>query len=300
MAKKKLVVIVGPTAVGKTSIGIEVAKHLNAEIVSADSRQFYRETEIGTAKPSPEELKAVKHHFIDTLSIKEDYNAGAYERDCLVLLEKLFNESDFVVMVGGSGLYVKAVAAGIDDMPAVDMKIRDQLNLEHENLGLSILLEELEKSDPEYYEEVDKQNHIRIIRALEIIRTTGQPFSSFRNRPNKTVRPFDIIQVGLELPREVLYDRIDRRMDLMIDQGLFDEAEKLFQFRHLNALQTVGYSEIFDFMEGKYDREEAIRLLKRNSRRYAKRQFTWFKKDEKTRWFSPGQFNDILDYIERS
>lgn len=293
--------MVGPTAVGKTSLAIELAQKLNTEIVSADSRQFFRETELGTAKPTIEEQEMAKHHFINNLSIEEEYNAGKYEEDALQLLQELFLKKDHVIMVGGSGLYVNAVCFGMDDMPEVPDSFRAQLIKEHEEKGLDVLTSRLKELDPEYHDQVDLNNPQRVIRALEVIEFSGKKYSELRKlNTNKPERPFETIWIGLELPREQLYERIDYRMDLMIEEGLFKEAESLFDNRHLNALHTVGYSEIFRYMEGQYDYEEAVRLLKRNSRRYAKRQFTWFKRNEKIRWFTPDQFNDILQYVEKS
>lgn len=284
-----LISIVGPTAVGKTKLAIEVAELLQAEIISADSRQFYREMEIGTAKPSHDELSRVKHHFINSHFVDDYYSAGAFERDALELLQGLFQDHKYVVAVGGSGLYFKALWEGFDDMPEVRPEIREQLNKELSGNGLEGLLAELEEHDPVFYDKVDQKNHQRVIRALEVIRSTGQPFSSFRQDTSKAERPFTNIKVGMEMDRERLNERIERRMDLMIDAGLFAEAERLYPRRQLNALQTVGYKEIFSFMDGDYDKEEAVRLLKRNSRRYAKRQMTWFKADQEVQWFPSSQ-----------
>ncbi|MGB3468902.1 MAG: tRNA (adenosine(37)-N6)-dimethylallyltransferase MiaA [Cyclobacteriaceae bacterium] len=297
MKEKFLISIIGPTAVGKTATGIQVAHALDAEILSADSRQFYKEMEIGTAKPTPEELTLVPHHFVNNLHIHEDYNVGVFEREALAKIEELFLKNRFAVMVGGSGLYVKALCEGIGEMPVIDMEIRDRLNQQKAEEGLAFLVDRLVKQDPEYAELADLHNPQRVIRALEVIESTGKTYTSFRKAKSNVKRPFNIIKVGLELPREILYERIDRRMDNMIADGLFGEAKALYEYRNRNALQTVGYREIFGFLDGKYGREEAIRLLKRNSRRYAKRQMTWFKKDEAIRWFSPDRFDDIMRYI---
>ncbi len=297
MSKKHLICVVGPTAVGKTTVSIKLAKVLEAEILSADSRQFYRELEIGTAKPSQKELDQVQHHFINNLSIHDTYDVGQYEREALSKLEDIFEENDVAVLVGGSGLFVNAVVFGMDDLPDVKPGVRDQLKSELENKGLAVLNEELKSTDPDYYEIVDIRNPQRIIRALEVIRSTGQPFSHFRKR-QPTTRPFEVICIGLELNREDLYRTIDKRMDQMIDAGLFEEAGRFYPFKTLNALQTVGYSEIFGYLDGNYDRDEAIRLLKRNSRRYAKRQLTWFKRDEQTEWFDPNNFNEVLSFLQ--
>lgn len=282
--KPRLISIVGPTAVGKTAKAIELAEILGTEILSADSRQFYREMTIGTAKPSADELARVKHHFIDTHTVTDFYSAGAFERDAVDLLAQLFETHDTVVITGGSGLYLKAVWQGFDEMPEVEEGVRDQLNEEYATAGLEPLLAELKAADPLYYEQVDRHNHQRVIRALEVIRSTGMPFSGFRQNQPTVERPFTNVKIGLEMEREQLYTRIDQRMDAMIAAGLFEEAERLYPHRHMNALQTVGYKEIFDYLEGKYDKAEAIRLLKRNSRRYAKRQLTWFKADAEIIW----------------
>ena len=293
-----LLVVGGPTAVGKTAFSIRLAQHYQTEIISADSRQLYKELTIGTAKPSPEELAAAPHHFIDVLSPEKEYNAGSFERDALALLEELFQQHEQLVVAGGSGMYVQALCQGIDEMPEVPAGMREQLKRALEDEGLSPLVEQLKLLDPLYYEQVDRQNPQRVLRALEVCLHTGRAYSSFR-RQNFKERPFHVLKIGLERPRQELYQRIDKRMDAMIAEGLFEEAERLFPYRHLNALQTVGYKEIFDYLEGTYNREEAIRLLKRNSRRYAKRQLTWFKKDPAFAWFHPDDFEEALAYIER-
>lgn len=286
----------GPTAVGKTDLCLNLAKKFKTEIVSCDSRQFYKEMILGTAKPNSEELKQVPHHFINNLSIEDEYDVRRFEREALVLLQALFAQHKLVIMTGGSGLFADAVVNGLDEMPELDPKIRKEIIQEYEQKGLEFLQEEIAKNDPEYFEKVDQKNPQRLMRALEIWRGTGKKFSSFRVKSKKH-RPFKVIKIGLERDREELYSRIDQRMDQMIEAGLFDEADALFGKRHLNALQTVGYSEIFGFLEGKYDKEEAIRLLKRNSRRYAKRQMTWFKKDESIHWFSPDKQDEILKFV---
>ncbi|MFC5625000.1 tRNA (adenosine(37)-N6)-dimethylallyltransferase MiaA [Algoriphagus winogradskyi] len=291
-----LILVVGPTAVGKTDLCLNLAKKFKTEIVSCDSRQFYKEMILGTAKPNSEELKQVPHHFINNLSIEDEYDVRRFEREALVLLQALFAQHKLVIMTGGSGLFADAVVNGLDEMPELDPKIRKEIIQEYEQKGLEFLQEEIAKNDPEYFEKVDQKNPQRLMRALEIWRGTGKKFSSFRVKSKKH-RPFKVIKIGLERDREELYSRIDQRMDQMIEAGLFDEADALFGKRHLNALQTVGYSEIFGFLEGKYDKEEAIRLLKRNSRRYAKRQMTWFKKDESIHWFSPDKQDEILKFV---
>ena len=289
--------VVGPTAVGKTEICIKLAKKFNTEIISCDSRQFYRELELGTAKPNPEELAAVPHHLINSLSIEEDYDVKKFEKDALAILEKLFEQKDVVLMTGGSGLFADAITQGFDDMPEISPEVRENIIREYEENGLSWLQSEVKASDPEYFEVVDPQNPQRLMRALEVIRGTGKKFSSFRIK-KKVERPFQILKIGLTRDREELYQRINQRMDQMIELGLFEEAETYFEKRHLNALQTVGYSEIFGYLEGTYDREEAIRLLKRNSRRYAKRQLTWFRRDPEIQWFHPKQMDEIQRWVE--
>ncbi|OOG77285.1 tRNA (adenosine(37)-N6)-dimethylallyltransferase MiaA [Algoriphagus sp. A40] len=295
--KKNLILIVGPTAVGKTSLCLNLAKKFNTEIVSCDSRQFYREMNLGTAKPTPEELQQVPHHLINSLSIEDEYDVRKFEYDALEILGDLFRKNSIAIMTGGSGLYADAITKGLDEIPDVDPEIRKSIISEFEEKGLGWLQSQIEKVDPEFYQQVDRQNPQRLMRALEIFRGTGLKFSSFRVK-QKVIRPFNIIKIGLERDRVELYQRIDLRMDQMIKAGLFDEADALFEKRHLNALQTVGYSEIFGYLEGKYDREEAIRLLKRNSRRYAKRQLTWFRRDSEIKWFHPDQQDEIMTWIE--
>ncbi|PTX18969.1 tRNA dimethylallyltransferase [Pontibacter mucosus] len=294
---RHLVVVVGPTAVGKTDLCVRLAKHYGTEIISADSRQFFREMQIGTAKPTPGEQQGVKHHFVDSHSITEEYSAGAFEQDVLTLLEQLFRQHNVVLMTGGSGLYVRAVLEGMDEMPEADPQVREELTEKYEQEGLQPLLDQLQQLDPLYFAQVDKANPQRVIRALEVCRSSGQPYSSFR-KSERVERPFNIIKIALTRDRAELYSRIDQRMDLMLAQGLLEEAKALYPYREHNALQTVGYKEIFDFMEGKYGWEEAVRLLKRNSRRYAKRQLTWFSKHpEEYAWFHPEQWQEIVAYI---
>jgi tRNA dimethylallyltransferase len=299
-----LIVIVGATAVGKTDLAIRLAQYFDTQIISADSRQCYQEMNIGTAKPNKEELSLVRHHFINSHSIQNEYNAGLFEKDVLQLLGLLFAKKQIVVMVGGSGMYVKAVCEGLDAMPTINTDSRAILQKEFDLYGLSYLLGELKSKDPDYYASVDKANPQRIMRALEVIRATNLPYSSFRKNSsqmaanNKKQRDFQMIKIGLERPREELYARIDSRMDKMLEEGLLNEAKNLYPFRQLNALQTVGYKEIFDFIEEKQDWAETVRLLKRNSRHYAKRQLTWFGADEQIRWFAAHQFEEILAYIK--
>ncbi len=294
---KLLVVIAGPTAVGKTALSISLAKYYDTEIVSADSRQFYKEMSIGTAKPTPIEMKGVLHHFIDSHSILEPYSVGKYEEEAIVLLENLFKKHKVVFLVGGSGLYLKAVCEGLDELPDVAANVRNELNEQFNNDGLYPLLEELSHTDPIYFDVVDKHNPQRVIRALEVIRSTGKTFSSFRNA-NFKKRAFTVLKIGIQLDRPLLYQRIDDRMDAMLKAGLVEEAKKLMHLKNLNALKTVGYEELFDFFDGKATWEETVFLLKRNSRRYAKRQMTWFNKDKDLIWYMPTQFNEILKQID--
>ncbi|MBN3519787.1 tRNA (adenosine(37)-N6)-dimethylallyltransferase MiaA [Algoriphagus lutimaris] len=291
-----LILVVGPTAVGKTELCLNLAKKFNSEIISCDSRQFYKETNLGTAKPSESELEQVPHHFINSLSVETSYDVKMFERDAINLIEKLFLKHNFLILTGGSGLFADAVINGLDEMPEIDPKFRKEIIAEFEEKGLEFLQKEVEKNDPEYFLQVDINNPQRLMRAIEVFRATSKPFSTFRVK-KKAERNFKTIKIGLDRDREDLYNRIDTRMDLMIEAGLFEEAASLFTKRHLNALQTVGYSEIFGFLEGKYDKEEAIRLLKRNSRRYAKRQLTWFRRDTEIAWFHPSEESNIISYI---
>ncbi len=297
-----LVVIIGATAVGKTDLAIRLAQYLATEIISADSRQFYREMNIGTAKPLPEELNLIKHHFINSHSIENEYNAGQFEKDVLNLLQEIFKKKSIAIMVGGSGLYIKAVCEGLDQMPEIEPAMRETLQSDLKENGLDFLLNELKDKDLDYYNIVDKANPQRILRALEVIRTTGLPYSTFRladsSKAKTNLRDFQIIKIGLERPREELYARIDARMDKMLKDGLLNEVKNLYQFRGINALQTVGYKEIFDFLDNQYDWAETVRLLKRNSRRYAKRQQTWFGRDEQICWFQPDEFDRIISYLK--
>ena len=298
MSKKEkyLVVIAGPTAVGKTYTGIQLAKRYSTEIISADSRQFYREMIIGTAKPSDEELAEVKHHFINNLSIHQGFNIGDFERQALNVADEIFKTNKIAIVVGGSGLYIKTLTEGMDKLPQTKPETRQMLNGRLVEEGIDALLNDLKEQDPQYYELVDRKNPQRVIRALEVCIDTGMPFSSFRkNEPEE--RSFKVIKIGLTMDREELYGRINERMDLMIEAGLFEEVESLSTFRENNALQTVGYKEVFDFMDGQYDREEAVRLLKRNSRRYAKRQLTWFRKDSEYTWLHPKEIEKMVSHI---
>jgi tRNA dimethylallyltransferase len=294
---KKLIVVAGPTAVGKTDLSIRLAEHYDTEIISADSRQFYRELMIGTAKPEPAELSRVKHHFIDSHSITQTYDAAQFGDDALARATDLLKKFDHVIVCGGSGLYIKALIEGFDDIPETDPEIREELIRGYESNGLEWLQDRMRVEDPDYFKVVDQQNPHRLMRALEVKIGTGASITSFQTKQKRKL-PFRVLKVGLELPRELLYARIDLRMDEMIARGLFREAEELLPFRQHQALQTVGYQEIFEFLEGKYDRDEAIRLLKRNSRRYAKRQLTWFKRDPEIAWFAPSDITNILGHID--
>ncbi len=297
MNKKRLIVIVGATAVGKTAFCIELAKALNTVIVSADSRQFFKEMSIGTAKPSEEELNAVKHYFINSHSIAQELSAGDFERECLDLLAVLYQNHDDIIVTGGSGLYIKALTDGLDDFPEVPQKVRATLNEQLENEGLGPLQELLKKHDPEYYAQVDIQNSQRVVRALEVCLATGLPFSTYLNK-NVSKRPFETIIIGLERAREELYERINLRVDLMMESGLLDEVKSLYSYRNTYALQTVGYQELFDFIDKVHSLARAVELIKRNSRRYAKRQLTWFKKQTDL-WYSPEDLKKVLSLLKK-
>ncbi|MEI7500929.1 MAG: tRNA (adenosine(37)-N6)-dimethylallyltransferase MiaA [Bacteroidota bacterium] len=294
-----LVVIAGPTAVGKTTLGIQLARQLGTRIISADSRQFYREMKIGTAAPSPEELSTVPHHFVHHLSIHDPYNVSRFESEVLLLLDNLFLQYPVVLMVGGSGLYINAVCHGIDMLPDPDHEIRVRLNMILEKSGIRALQDELQIVDPEYAAVVDLANPARLIRALEIYRATGVPFSTLRTNTMKT-RRFRIVKIGIDLPREILNQRINGRVEAMIKDGLVEEARQLYPLRHLNALNTVGYKELFEYFEGNTSLDYAVDKIKTNSRRYAKRQLTWFRKDPDYKWFKPEDAHSILELPELS
>ena len=283
-SKKTLITIVGPTAIGKTSLSILIASYFNTEIISCDSRQFYKEMTLGTAVPEKEELAAVPHHFIQNRSVFEDYNVGAFERDALNVLDTLFKKHNTVVMVGGSGLYVKAVLEGLDDFPKIDPSIRLELKHVLETKGIIPLQDQLKKLDVTTYNTIDIENPQRVIRALEICIGTNLPYSSYTGKLKKK-RKFNSIVIGLNGEREKIYERINQRVDLMVEKGLLDEAQKLYPNKELNALQTVGYKELFSFFEEQITKDEAIQEIKKNTRRFAKRQLTWFKKDPNTYWF---------------
>ncbi len=293
----KLIVIVGPTAVGKTALSIEIAKDLQTEIISADSRQFYKDLIIGTASPTDKELQTVKHHFIGTLSINEYYSAYKYREDVLTLLSDIFNYNKYVVLTGGSGLYINAVTDGIDQIPDPDERIRKDVIHLFETQGIEALRNHLKILDPDYYNKVDLANPKRLMRALEICIQTGNTYTSLRIK--KTI-PTDhqVIKIGLNLNRDMLYNRINQRVDQMIKSGLLEEAKNLYPYKTLNALNTVGYKELFDYMDNKYSLETAIEKIKQNSRRYAKKQLTWFNKDQDIKWFKPDEKENILYYIK--
>ncbi len=298
MSTKRLIVIVGPTGSGKTDLSITVAEYFHAPIISTDSRQFYRGIPIGTAQPDAEQLQRVEHHFIASRELTDDFNCGAYEAEALQSLGQLFQKHDVVVAVGGSGLYVKALCEGMDNMPEVTPELRESLAQRLSEEGLEALCEELRERDSEFYEQVDLKNQARVVRALEVCIASGRPYSSFRTGERRK-RNFDIIKIGVDMPREELYERIDRRVDIMMEQGLEQEARSVSHLRHLNSLQTVGYREMFDYFDGITTREEAIELIKRNSRRYAKRQLTWFRRDEEIAWFNPKESEKIVEYINQ-
>ena len=293
---KTLIIIAGPTAIGKTALAISLAKHFKTEIISADSRQFYREMNIGTAKPSEAELKEVKHHLINSHSVLDQFNAGDFEKESIELINKLFLNHDQVIMAGGSGLFINAVSHGFDQLPIATEEIRNYFNTILEEKGIKFLQDQLKKIDPVYYKEVDIYNPQRIIRALEVFECSGETFSSLRTNIKKQ-RPFNIVKIGLNTDRNIVYERINLRVDQMIKDGLIKEVEGLKSFRHLNPLNTVGYSEIFDYLEGKSNREEAIEKIKQNTRRFAKRQLTWFKKSEDIKWYRPDELEPMIKYL---
>ena len=295
--EKRLIVIVGPTAVGKTAMAITLAQHFHTEIISADSRQFYREMSIGTAKPTPKELAQAKHHFIDSHSIAEEYSAGDFERDGLELLHRLFEQHDEVVMVGGSGLFIRAVCEGLDDLPKAPLEVREQLNAIFETQGIEPLQKKLKAVDPKYFYASDIDNPQRVIRALEVHEATGKPFSSFLIK-DRVKRPFDVVTIGLNTTREYVYERINLRVDKMMEAGLLEEVKSLVAYRDKPALLTVGYAELFAYLDGVLSLDAAIDKIKQNSRRYAKRQITWFKKYGNTAWFEPDDVDGILKLLK--
>ena len=290
---KYLISVVGPTAIGKTSLSIKLAQHFKTEIISADSRQFFCDMQIGTAAPSPEELAAAKHHFIHHKSINDNYNVGAFEKDAIQCLDKLFKTHDIAIMVGGSGLYIDAVTKGLDYFPDVDPNIRESLNKQLETHGLKYLQDQLQELDSASYNTIAIDNPHRVIRALEICLGTGKPYASFLNKA-KGHRPFKTISIGINAERDIIYNRINQRVDMMMEQGLLQEAKKLYPFKNLNALNTVGYKELFNYLDGTWDLDFAISEIKKNTRRFAKRQLTWFRKNQDTIWVD---YNEPVETI---
>ena len=299
MSPTLLITVVGPTAIGKTRWAVSLAKHYNTEVISADSRQFFKEMSIGTAAPTVEEQDNVPHHFVHHLSVEQPYSVGDFEQDALNLIAERSADHSVLIMAGGSGLYVDAVLYGLDHFPEVEAGIREDLVRTLDNEGLAALQTELQRTDPEYYKQVDLQNPQRIIRALEVIRSSGQPFSSFRKRA-KDERPFASVLIGLKADREVIYERINQRVDQMMEQGLEKEARALYPLRELNALQTVGYKELFAYFDGEISREMAVDRIKQNTRRFAKRQLTWFRKNKDIKWFDhDSSLEEVVGFIEQ-
>lgn len=294
--KKTLIVITGPTAVGKTDLCLDIAKYFGIPIINADSRQIYREIKIGTAAPTEEQLQQVRHYFVGTQALTDYYSASIYEQEVMHLLDTLFQTSDYALLSGGSMMYIDAVCNGIDDIPTVDDETRDTLKRRLAEDGLDSLCEQLRILDPEHYEIVDKKNPRRVVHALEICLMTGRTYTSFRTNAHKE-RPFNIIKIGLTRKREIIYERINRRVDIMMEQGFLDEARSVYPLRHLNALNTVGYKELFTYLDGTWSLDEAIERIKGNTRRYARKQLTWYKKDPLVTWFSPDDKQLILNHI---
>ncbi len=297
--KKTLIVIIGPTGIGKTTTSIVVANHFKTEIISADSRQIFKELNIGTATPTVHELASAVHHNIGSHSVHEYYSAWEFEQDALALSEKLFKTHHQVIMTGGSMLYIDAVCKGIDDLPTVDKELRENLHTQYMSEGIESIRRQLKQLDPEFYEQVDLMNHKRVIHAVEICLMTGQAYSSLRTNTVKQ-RPFNMVKIGLEMEREEIYERINKRVDNMIKEGLVEEARNLYPHKDLNSLNTVGYKELFDCFDGEYDLEKAIELIKRNTRRYAKKQLSWFKRDKEIGWFHPQETKKIISFIEQN
>ncbi len=295
-AKKTLLVITGPTAVGKTKLTIELARHFRTPIINADSRQLFREMQIGTAAPTQDELRMARHEFVGTLGLEDYYSASMFEQDVLTFLDGHYKSADMALMSGGSMMYIDAVCNGIDDIPTIRDDIRQLMKQRLHDEGLEALCEELRRLDPEHYEVVDRKNTRRVVHALEICHQTGLTYTSFRTRQKKE-RPFHIVKIGLNRPREELYERINLRVDRMMEQGLLEEARQLYPMRHLNALNTVGYKELFAYMDGVWPLDEAVERIKGNTRRYARKQLTWFKRDEDVTWFHPDDIEKILNFI---
>lgn len=294
---KTLIIILGPTAIGKTAVGIQVAQHFSTEIISADSRQIYKELHIGTAIPTSQELHTVKHHMVQNHSIHEYYNASHFEVESLKIMEELFSKNDVIVMTGGSMLYIDVVCHGIDDLPTIDPEIRLKLIQKFGTDGIDSIRRELKKMDPEYYQVCDLRNHKRMMHSLEIYYTTGKKYSSYLLNTKKE-RDFTILKIGLNTDRKLIHERINNRVDQMINLGLIEEARLVFPFQNLNSLNTVGYKEIFDYFNHEISLEEAIELIKRNTRRYARRQLTWFNKDTEIHWFRPEEIKSIIEFLD--
>lgn len=294
--RKKLVIVLGPTGVGKTELTLQLAERLNTEILSCDSRQMFKEMSIGTARPTKEQTERVKHHFVANLSITDYYSCGRFEVEALQLLNELFKTRDIVIMTGGSMLYIDAICKGIDDRPEVNQELRDNLWERYAKEGVEPLREELVRLDPKYAASVDKNNYKRIIHALEICLSTGKTYSDIRQNTKKE-RDFDIVKIGLTLPREELYDRINKRVDIMMEEGLLEEARALYPQKALNSLNTVGYKELFNYFDGTWDLDYAINMIKQDSRRYAKKQMTWFRRDDEINWIAPTELDKALSII---
>lgn len=294
-----LVILLGPTGVGKTELSLRVAEHFGSPIISSDSRQLYKDLPIGTAAPTPEQMARVRHYMVGTLNLTDYYSASNFEEDVISLLNTLHQTTPTVVMTGGSMMYIDAVCKGIDDIPTVTPAIREEIYTQFEREGLENILQELKEADPVHYKEVDRMNYKRVIHAVEICRMTGKPYSSFRTNSKKE-RPFRIIKIGLTRDREELYDRINYRVDQMMADGLLEEARKVYPFRHLNSLNTVGYKELFNYFDGEWSLDLSIEKIKRNSRVYARKQMTWFKRDGEIEWFHPEQETEIINFIEET
>ncbi len=297
MFKKHLIIIAGPTAVGKTALAVDLAKHFACPVISADSRQFFKEMSIGTAKPTPEEMQGVPHEFVAHISIHESYNVGQYERDAVARIEALFRTHDQLILVGGSGLYINAILNGVDEFEEIPAEIREQLRADYAQKGIAYLQDLLKERDPAYHAQVDLNNPQRLMRALEVCLHSGKPYSSFRTKEKKE-RPFEAIPILINTEREALYERINRRVDAMMASGLLDEVKALYPYKQLNAMNTVGYKELFDFLDGKLSLEEAVVMIKQNTRRYAKRQLTWFNNQGNFESFEPTDLEKIKAYLD--
>lgn len=297
--QKTLIVIIGPTGIGKTTTSIAIANHFKTEIISADSRQIFKELIIGTATPTSQELTSVVHHNIGSHSIHQYYSAWEFEQDALALSEKLFKKHNQVIMTGGSMLYIDAVCKGIDDLPTIDEELRENLHKQYLSEGIESIRRQLKQLDPTFYNQVDLMNHKRVIHAVEICLMTGEPYSKLRTNTIKE-RPFNMVKIGLEMEREEIYERINKRVENMIEEGLIEEAQSLYPHKQLNSLNTVGYKELFDYFDGTHDLEKAIELIKRNTRRYAKKQLSWFKRDKEIVWFHPSELDKMIGFITMS